>query len=173
MKVVKKLENTFTLLSNGAIEEFFTFVMSETKLGKNQILPAATRVTFEPILGNIAALYKNTPSNKQAHVLSLVANEFSFKDLISMGFSITQSQFEWAQKVNKSGKASMFPYKRTMPASKSKTCPEKQEQVVEVLLENSSISCRTSKKDPKNNIKNKNYDKEIVYTLNKTKKKYI
>lgn len=146
MKVVKKVENTFNLLSNGQVQDFVTFLMSETKLGKSHMLPAASKAIMDPVIKNILSLYENTPSNKRGHVLSLVANEFTYNTLLSFGFNITQGQFDWARKINKSGQASMLPYKRTMPKSRMKTSPLIQEQIVEILLENSYISSKVAKK---------------------------
>ena len=64
----------------------------------------------------------------------------------------------------------MFTYTRTMPPSRARITLEVQEQIVQVLLENSSISCKRLKNPPKNNINNPNYEKKVIYTLNKTKK---
>lgn len=116
-------------------------------------MPVAKKLAMDPIIKNILLLYERTPVIKRGRILSLVANEFTFSELLSLGFSVTQGQFEWARKINKTGQASMLPYKRTMPKSRTKISQEAQEKIVEILLENSSISSKTSKKIPKNNIK--------------------
>ena len=78
--------------------------MSETKIGKNHLIPAASKVIAGLIIINIVDLYNQTPQKKKAHVLSLVACEFSLKELLSFGFNISQNQLNGPGRLTELGK---------------------------------------------------------------------
>lgn len=181
-KLFKKLEDVFTLIAGGDLEAFFLHLLSKTKIGKDYLIPAATKLLMDPVMNSISMLYQNTPENKKIHVLSLVA--FHKPALLeAYGFVFSQGQLERARNLEKSGKATLMSYKREVPPSKKQTSGSHIEKIVETLLKNSNISSYTKKRKELNKeknknqkkkikkkidyeIKNKEYKKELIYIMN-------
>ena len=72
------------------------------------------------ILKNVENLYYNSLPHQKPSVLSLVACSYSFITLNEVGFNISRDQFNRARKINQEGKATLIPYVRAVPVSKSK-----------------------------------------------------
>lgn len=146
MRVVRNFEQVLKLISGDNVEGFLSFVIQETNLGKSLLAPIFTKALLDPMMQRIAKLYNSTPDDKKSNILSLVAPDFSLKALNNYGFEISASQLYRARKIETLKKATLKGYKRTMPLKNRKTTTEEQEKMLEVLLENSSISSYTVEK---------------------------
>lgn len=188
-KLFKKLEDTISLISGGALEDFFSYMITKTKLGRDYLVPAATKLLMDPLMKSIAQIYSNTPSHKKTHILSLVSMH-STQTLEQYGFEFTKAQLDNARRISKDGKATLLGYKRVMPACHEEISDDKKDEIIESLIEVSSISSYfsqdeknnkkiTSKKDKKSTkinkkniekiIKNEKYKIDKTYILNCTK----
>lgn len=175
-KLFKKFEDAISLVSGGSIEEFFHYLISNTKLGREYLIPVATRFLLEPVMLRTLLLYENTPVNKKIHILSIVS-DFTPSVLKSYGFNFSQSQLERSQVIAKEGKATLIDYIRTMPGLRQPITGIQKSQIMECLMENSFISSYTCQKkinEQKNKLKKKKNAKKIIYNMKTiTMKKYI
>ena len=99
-KIISKIKDFFYFISNGNILSLMSDFCN-SKFSKEFIFPIYTEKYSKPILNNILNLYNNTPLLQKTIILSLIACQFSYKELKDYGFQISKNQFYKARKKNK------------------------------------------------------------------------
>lgn len=184
----KQSQTSFNLLSNSSKSRVFNnftkalqFIAGEnipdfieylfnTNFGKNNFIPIAQKLLCEPIVSNVITLYKATPASKKPSILSLIACHFNKTQLLNMDLDVSQNQIQRARDINRSNKATLHEYERTMPESKRKIEISKIEEIIKTCLKYSQISSYSSKKTKEiSGLQVEGYDFETNYILNTTK----
>lgn len=144
-RFLSKFEEFINHIAKDEVQDFFLYLMKNTKFGKSGILPAAAKLLVSPLLSGIAELYKKTPDGQKASILSLVASHFTPGILKSHGFDISPSKIQRAKKINSLKKATLEGYTRVIPESKRKLSHSRNKEIIKFLLKNSAISSYTKK----------------------------
>lgn len=137
---LNKFEEFISHVAKDEVQDFFLYLMKNTKFGKANIIPAAAKLLVSPLLTGISDLYNKTPDGQKASILSLVASHFTPGVLRSHGFDVSPSKIQRAKKIQMSKKATLMGYTRVMPESKRKLSHARNKEMIKFLLENSTIS---------------------------------
>ena len=169
-KVISKFNDLFYLISNGIISSLTSY-LCESKFGLEFIFPFYFEKYTKPILANIKDLYNKSPVSQKPSILSLIASQFSYQDLLKHEFQISKNQYYRAKKINRCNKATLLPYEKVIPKSKQKINNEQITKIVQICQENSTISSDSNiKKCKPFAFKIAGYSQSINYCLNYFKK---
>lgn len=140
LRFLTKFEEFVQTVAHNEVEEFFSYLMQNTSIGKNFMVPAATKLLVSPILTGVSHLYSKTPDNQKASILSLVAPFFPQQVLKAHGLDVLPGRIQRAKKISRDKKATLMGYSRVMPPSKRKFTEERQQEIILFVLKNSQMS---------------------------------